>query len=93
MKRKEITWSYPHEDVQFLSGWPEIEYLSISTPNVKDITGVYSLKKLKVLALNNAPASLVFDFSQLAALEELYGVLPQENLRVRAANGESVEAE
>lgn len=76
IKSVEITYSYEESQIDFLSECPSIESLSLQGPNVKNLSGLYHLKSLNVLAIDDAVPSLTIDFSQLTTLEEIYGTLP-----------------
>lgn len=76
IKRAEITYGYEESQIDFLSECPSIESLSLQGPNVKNLSGLYHLKALKDLSIDDAIPSLTIDFRQLTTLEEIYGTLP-----------------
>ncbi|WP_341356751.1 hypothetical protein [Rossellomorea sp. y25] len=74
----EINDDFEHEDVHFLHECPTIEKLSISNHFIKDISGIYNLKKLKTLAINDTKTTLQLKLNNLTTLEALYGELPKK---------------
>src|SRR5690606_21106780 len=76
IKSVQITYYYEESQIDFLSECPSIESLSLQGPNVKNMSGLYQLKSLKDLAIDDAVPSSTIDFSQLTTLEEIYGTLP-----------------
>lgn len=76
IKRVEVTYYYEETQIDFLRECPSIESLSLEGPNVKNVSGLYHLKGLKFLSINDTAPSLAIDFSQLTGLEEIYGTLP-----------------
>ncbi|WP_282020853.1 hypothetical protein, partial [Planomicrobium okeanokoites] len=76
IKSIEITYYYVESQIDFLSECTAIESLSLQGPNVKNLSGLYHLKALKTLAIDDVVPSLTIDFSQLTTLEEIYGTLP-----------------
>jgi hypothetical protein len=68
--------SYELEHVNFLNECPEIERLSIGGEDLKDVSGLYHLKDLKSLSINETRPSLGIDFERIPSLEVLYGQLP-----------------
>nr|WP_233569573.1 hypothetical protein [Planomicrobium sp. Y74] len=76
IKSVEITYYYVESQIDFLSECPSIEFLSLQGPNVKNLIGLYHLKALKTLAIDDVVPSSTIDFSQLTTLEEIYGTLP-----------------
>ncbi len=84
VKSVEITYSYEESQIDFLSECPSIESLSLQGPNVKNLSGLYHLKSLKALAIDDAVPSLTIDFSQLTTLEEIYGTLPPKAVAINS---------
>ncbi|MGH2317780.1 hypothetical protein ACRC6Q_08420 [Planococcus sp. SE5232] len=82
IKSAEITYSYEESQIDFLSECPTIESFSLEGPNVKNLSGLYHLKGLKSLSINDTAPSLVIDFSQLTTLEEIYGTLPPKAVAI-----------
>lgn len=76
IKSVEITYYYEESQIDFLSECPSIESLSLQGPNVKNLSGLYHLKALKDLSIDDAVPSLTIDFHQLTTLEVIYGTLP-----------------
>ncbi|WP_244896256.1 hypothetical protein [Planomicrobium okeanokoites] len=76
IKSIEITYYYVESQIDFLRECPSIESLSLQGPNVKNLSGLYHLKSLKILAIDDVVPSSTIDFSQLTTLEEIYGTLP-----------------
>ncbi|ALS79154.1 hypothetical protein AUO94_10975 [Planococcus kocurii] len=76
IKSVQITYYYEEAQIDFLSECPSIESLSLQGPNVKNLNGLYHLKSLKDLSIDDAVSSSTIDFSQLTTLEEIYGTLP-----------------
>lgn len=76
IKSLQITYYYEESQIDFLSECPSIESLSLQGPNVKNLSGLYHLKALKSLSIDDAVPSLTIDFSQLLTLEGIYGTLP-----------------
>lgn len=76
IKRVEVTGYYEESQIDFLRECPSIESLSLEGPNLKNLSGLYHLKELKILSINDTAPSLAIDFSQLTGLEGIYGTLP-----------------
>ncbi|WP_225230684.1 leucine-rich repeat domain-containing protein [Cytobacillus stercorigallinarum] len=76
IKRLQIDDLYEQDNINFLKKCPNIENISISNHYIKDLTGLYFLKNLKVLAINDTDSSLSIDFSRCTSLEIIYGQLP-----------------
>ncbi|RAZ79336.1 hypothetical protein [Planococcus halotolerans] len=76
IKSVEITYYYVESQIDFLSECTAIESLSLQGANVKNLSGLYHLKALKTLAIDDVVPSSTIDFSQLTTLEEIYGTLP-----------------
>lgn len=74
------------DDLNFLKECPSIEKLSILNHFVKDLSGVYNLKKLSVLAINETTTKVEFRINELKNLEELYGTLPKKNVGINELN-------
>nr|WP_180321250.1 hypothetical protein [Mesobacillus jeotgali] len=68
--------SYELAQVDFLSECPDIELVSLGGEDLKDVSGLYHLKKLKSLSINETRPSLEIDFERIPSLEVLYGQLP-----------------
>jgi hypothetical protein len=68
--------SYDLDQVDYLSECPDIETISLGGEGLKDVTGLYHLKKLKSLSINETSSSLKIDFERIPSLEVLYGQLP-----------------
>lgn len=84
IKKAEVTYRYEQSQIDFLSECPSIESLSLQGPNVKNMSGLYHLKSLKALAIDDAVPSLTIDFSQLNTLEEIYGTLPPKAVAINS---------
>lgn len=82
IKSAEVTYGYEESQIDFLRECPSIESFSLEGPNVKNFSGVYQLKALKDLSINDTAPSLAVDFSQLIALEEIYGTLPPKAVAI-----------
>lgn len=82
IKSVEITYYYVESQIDFLSECPSIQTLYLQGTNVKNLSGIYNLKALKTLAINDAVPSLTIDFSQLDTLEEIYGTLPPKAVAI-----------
>ena len=82
VKKAEVTYYYEESQIDFLSECPSIQSFSLQGPNVKNLSGVYHLKTLKTLAIDDAVPSLTIDFSQLTTLEEIYGTLPPKAVSI-----------
>nr|WP_298828980.1 hypothetical protein [uncultured Planococcus sp.] len=76
IKRAKVTYSYEESQIDFLSECPTIESFFLEGPNVKNLSGLYHLKGLKSLSINDTAPSLAVDFNQLTTLEKIYGTLP-----------------
>lgn len=76
IKSVDITYDYEEAQIDFLSECPTVEFLSLEGSSVKDISGIYYLKTLKALVINDTSRSLAVDFSQLTSLERIIGTLP-----------------
>lgn len=72
--------------MNFLKECPSIEKLSILNHFVKDLSGIYNLKKLSVLAINETTTKVEFRINELKNLEELYGTLPKKNVGINELN-------
>nr|WP_286181099.1 hypothetical protein [Bacillus sp. ISL-37] len=73
---KKVDLSYELDHVNFISECPEIESLSLGGEDLKDVTGLYHLKNLKSLSINETRPSLEIDFERIPSLEVIYGQLP-----------------
>ncbi|MCM3575457.1 hypothetical protein M3172_19840 [Mesobacillus subterraneus] len=71
-----VDLSYELDQVDFLSECPDIEMVSLGGEDLKDVSGLYHLKNLKSLSINETRPSLEIDFERIPALEVLYGQLP-----------------
>lgn len=76
IKNVDITYDYKESQIDFLSECPFVEYISLEGSSIKDISGIYHLKALKDLVINDTSRSLALDFRQLTTLQEIYGTLP-----------------
>lgn len=76
IKSVDITYDYEEAQIDFLSECPTVEYISLEGSSIKDINGIYHLKILKTLVINDTSRSLTVDFSQLTSLERIIGTLP-----------------
>src|SRR5690606_17342073 len=75
IKSVDITYDYKKSQIDFLSECPTVEYISLEGSSIKDINGIYHLKILKTLVINDTSRSLALDFRQLTTLQEIYGTL------------------
>lgn len=66
----EIGGAYEDEDVNFLEHCSNVEHLIISNHAIKNISGVYDLKKLKSLSITES--SLTLELDKLTTLEKLF---------------------
>lgn len=82
IKSAEVTYSYEESQIDFLSECPTIESFSLEGPNVKNLSGLYHLKGLKSLSINDTAPSLAVDFNQLTTVEEIYGTLPPKAVAI-----------
>lgn len=82
IKSVDITYDYEESQIDFLSECPTVEFLSLEGSSVKDISGIYYLKTLKALVINNTSRSLEVDFSRLTSLESIIGTLPPKAVEV-----------
>ena len=76
IKRVELTYDYEESQIDFLSECPTVEFLSLEGSSIKDISGIYHLKALRALVINDTSRSLAVDFSRLTSLESIIGTLP-----------------
>lgn len=76
IKSVDITYDYKKSQIDFLSECPTVEYISLEGSSIKDINGIYHLKILKTLVINDTSRSLAVDFNQLTSLERIIGTLP-----------------
>ncbi|SES44117.1 hypothetical protein SAMN05518872_11338 [Psychrobacillus sp. OK032] len=74
------------DDLTFLKECPSIEKLSILNHFVKDLSGIYGLKGLRVLAINETTTKNEFRINELKNLEELYGTLPKKTVGINELN-------
>lgn len=74
------------DDLNFLKEFPSIEKLSILNHFVKDLSGIYGLNKLRVLAINETTTKVEFRINELKNLEELYGTLPRKTVGINELN-------
>ncbi|WP_282173745.1 hypothetical protein [Cytobacillus firmus] len=65
-------------DVNFLNECPGIEHLDVLNPFIKDLSGIYSLKDLRILSINETTTKNVFKIGELKNLQEVYGQLPRK---------------
>lgn len=82
IKRVEVTYDYEESQIDFLSECPTVEFLSLEGSSVKDISGIYYLKTLKALVINDTSRSLAVDFSRLTSLESIIGTLPPKAVEI-----------
>jgi hypothetical protein len=75
---KKVSIDYNLDHLDFLSECPELESISIGEENLKDATGLYHLKNIKSLSVNDTRPSLVIDFEKLPSLEVFWGKLPNK---------------
>lgn len=75
---KNVDISYDLDQVDFLSECPDIEIISLGGEDLKDVTGLYYVKSLKSLSINETIPSLEIDFERIPSLEVLYGQLPSK---------------
>lgn len=73
-------------DLNFLSDCPDIEKLSVHNHFVKDLGGIYELKKLRVLTINETTTKVEFRIHEIKNLEELYGTLPKNTIGINELN-------
>src|SRR5690606_26152729 len=78
IKSVDITYDYKKSQIDFLSECPTVEYISLEGSSIKDINGIYHLKILKTLVINDTSRSLAVDFNQLTSLERIIGTLPSK---------------
>lgn len=71
---------FDYTDLNFLSECPSIEKLSICNHFLKDLSGIYSINKLRTLAINETTTKVEFRINELKNLEELYGELPKKTV-------------
>ena len=76
IKSVAVTYDYEESQIDFLRECPTVESLSLEGPSVKSLSGIYHLKALKDLVINDTSRSLALDFSQLTSLERIVGTLP-----------------
>ncbi|UJF28467.1 hypothetical protein L0M13_09250 [Planococcus sp. 107-1] len=76
IKRVKVTDYYEESQIDFLRECPSIESFLLQGPYVKNVSGLYHLKGLKFLSINDTAPSLSIDFSQLTGVEEINGTLP-----------------
>ncbi len=74
------------DDLNFLKECPSIEKLSILNHFVKDLGGIYDLKKLSVLAINETTTKVEFRINEIKNIEELYGTLPKKTVGINELN-------
>ncbi|MFJ5763631.1 hypothetical protein ACIQAA_31990 [Neobacillus sp. NPDC093182] len=74
------------DDLNFLKECPSIEKLSILNHFVKDLGGIYDLKKLSVLAVNETTTKVEFRINEIKNLEELYGTFPKKTVGINELN-------
>lgn len=82
IKSVDITYDYEESQIDFLSECPTVEFLSLEGSSVKDISGIYYLKTLKALVINDTSRSLAVDFSRLTSLESIIGTLPPKAVEI-----------
>jgi len=68
-----VDLSYELDQVDFLSECPDIEMVSLGGEDLKDVSGLYHLKNLKSLSINETRPSLEIDFERIPSLEVLMG--------------------
>lgn len=73
IKRVEIFHgSYHLPDVDFFEKCPNVEEVYIDNRDLQDYTGLYSLKDLKILALDETKKNIDLNFEHLSTLQTLY---------------------
>jgi hypothetical protein len=77
---------FEYTDLNFLNECPSIENLSIHNHFLKDLSGIYGLTKLRVLAINDTTTKVEFRINELKNLEELYGTLPKKTVGINELN-------
>lgn len=82
IKSVDITYDYEEAQIDFLSECPTVEFLSLEGSSVKDISGIYYLKTLKALVINDTSRLLAVDFSRLTSLESIIGTLPPKAVEI-----------
>ncbi|WHY61621.1 hypothetical protein QNH42_24140 [Cytobacillus firmus] len=65
-------------DVYFLNECPGIEHLDVFNSFIKDLSGIYSLRDLRILSINETTTKNVFKIGELKNLQEVYGQLPSK---------------
>lgn len=73
---KEISVTHDMCHLDFLSECPDIEIVHTGNEYLKDVSGLYQLKNLKSLSLNDIKPSLEIDFGRISSLEVFWGQLP-----------------
>jgi hypothetical protein len=73
---KEISVTHDMCSLDFLSECPDIEIVHTGNEYLRDVTGLYQLKNLKSLSLNDIKPSLEIDFGRIPSLEVFWGQLP-----------------
>jgi hypothetical protein len=79
-----IDIAYELDHVNFLNECPDIEIVSLGGEDLEDVTGLYHLKNLKSLSINETRPSLEIDFEKIPSLEVFYGKLPPKAKGIEA---------
>jgi len=64
--------SYHYQDIDFLEKCPNVEEVYIRHYNLQDYSGLYSIKNLKILALDETKSKIDLNFEKLSTLQTLY---------------------
>jgi hypothetical protein len=73
IKRVEIFHGTYHlQDIDFFEKCPNVEEVYIDNYDLQDYTGLYSLKDLKILALDETKKDIDLNFEYLSTLQTLY---------------------
>lgn len=77
---------FDYTDVNFLKECPGIERLDLLNHFIKDLSGIYSLRNLRILSINETTTKDEFRIGELKSLEEVYGQLPRKTAGLSGLN-------
>ncbi len=77
---------FDYDDLNFLNECSSIEELSILNHFLKNLSGIYSLKKLRILSINETTTKVEFRINELKNLEVLSGILPKKTVGIDELN-------